>query len=137
MYNIFFPKLKGVRRVSHLWILLYVSCSSWQRILGSSTADSRHTLPMASWGTTWTGISILSYLVVIRTKRFRFCNNNTAVLRYWVHRYKQVMKSLTPNVSYYSFIHLKSIRKGIMKLMQFRNLWFFNQSYILQEQSMT
>lgn len=69
---------------SHLWILLYVSCSSWHRILGSSTADSRHTLPMASWGTTWTGISILSYLVVIQRKWF----NNTAVLRYWVHKYK-------------------------------------------------
>lgn len=33
---------------AYLWILLYASCSSWQRILGSSTADSRHTFPMVT-----------------------------------------------------------------------------------------
>lgn len=48
-------------RCVRLWILLYASCSSWQRILGSSTADSRHTFPMVTWGTIWMGISILSY----------------------------------------------------------------------------
>lgn len=32
----------------YLWILLYASCSSWHRILGSSTADSRHTFPMVT-----------------------------------------------------------------------------------------
>ncbi|KAG7235618.1 hypothetical protein INR49_002428 [Caranx melampygus] len=39
-------------RYARLWIL---------RIRGSSTADSRHTLPMASRGTTWMEISTRSY----------------------------------------------------------------------------
>lgn len=33
---------------AYLWILRYASCSSWHRILGSSTADSRHTFPMVT-----------------------------------------------------------------------------------------
>ena len=49
-------------RCVRLWILLYASCSSWHKILGSSTADSRHTFPMVTWGTIWIGISVLSYL---------------------------------------------------------------------------
>lgn len=75
-----FTKLKNLKHIhkEYLWILLYVSCSSWQRILGSSTADSRHTFPMASCGTTWMGISIRSYLSEAKSAISIFMSKNTA-----------------------------------------------------------